>query len=140
MPCAAPAFHRPLLRSRTIDTQRWSAGRSPGRDRCLADLMRSAQKGDKAAYARLLGEVSPLLRQVVQRRYYFLQPPDIEDIVQEILLSLHIARATSDPQRPFLPWLMAIARNSMADGPPCPARRQPPAVGVDRLPSTLWGP
>lgn len=102
--------------------------------------MRSAQKGDKAAYARLLGEVSPLLRQVVQRRYYFLQPPDIEDIVQEILLSLHVARATYDPQRPFLPWLMAIARNRMADGARCHARRSLREVGVERLPETFSGP
>src|SRR3546814_9058394 len=83
--------------------QHWPASRSREHDRCLADLMRSAQDGDRTAYARLLGEVSPLLRQIVRRRYCFLQPSDIEDIVQEILLSLHVARATYDPQRPFLP-------------------------------------
>jgi RNA polymerase sigma factor (sigma-70 family) len=124
--------------SKTIDRRPWSS-RSAEYDRCLADLMRSAQEGDKAAYARLLGEVSPLLRQVVRRRYGFLQPPDIEDLVQEILLSLHTARATYDPQRPFLPWLMAIARNRMADGARSHARRSLREVAVERLPETFSG-
>src|SRR3546814_11678098 len=94
--------------------------------------MRSAQDGDRTAYARLLGEVSPLLRQIVRRRYCFLQPSDIEDIVQEILLSLHVARATYDPQRPFLPWLMALARNRMADGARCHARRSRREIEIGR--------
>lgn len=102
--------------------------------------MRSAQDGDSAAYARLLGEVSPLLRQIVRRRYRFLPPPDIEDIVQETLLSLHVARATYDPQRPFLPWLMAIARNRMADGARRHARRSMREIAVERLPETFSGP
>src|SRR3546814_17990600 len=89
--------------------------------------------------ARLLGEVSPLLRQIVRRRYCFLQPSDIEDIVQEILLSLHVARATYDPQRPFLPWLMAIARNRMADGARFHERRSRSAIAVERLPETFLG-
>lgn len=133
---------QPLVefRSKTIDTQHWPARRSTEFDRCLADLMRSAQDGDKAAYARLLGEVSPLLRQTVRRRYGFLQSPDIEDIVQEILLSLHAARATYDPQRPFLPWLMAIARNRMADGARCHTRRALREVAVERLPETFSAP
>lgn len=93
------------------------------RDSCLAGLMRAAQDGDKAAYARLLGEVAFLLRHFVRRRSPFLQPSDVEDIVQEILISLHVARATYDPVRPFLPWLLGIARNRMADAARRHARR-----------------
>src|SRR3546814_10422157 len=81
----------------------------------------------------------PLLRQIVLLRYCFLQPSDIEDIVQEILPSLHVARATYDPQRPFLPWLMAIARNRMADGARCHARRSRREIAVERLPETFSG-
>jgi hypothetical protein len=40
----------------------------------------------------------------------FLRIEDIEDIVQNILLSVHGVRATYDPQRPIMPWLLAIAR------------------------------
>ena len=35
--------------------------------------------------------------------------------MQEILLSLHAVRATYDPARPFLPWLLAILRHRLAD-------------------------
>ena len=79
----------------------------------LACLMRSAQDGDRAAYADLLRQIVPLLRVMV--RQGFRQSADVEDIVQDILLSLHAVRATYDPQRPFLPWLRAIARNRIAD-------------------------
>lgn len=103
------------------DDQFPSVGNSAGEsDRRLASLMRAAQDGDKAAYARLLSEVACKLRQFVQRRSPFLQPSDVEDIVQEVLISLHVGRATYDPTRPFLPWLLGITRNRMADA----ARRQ----------------
>ena len=52
------------------------------RDRRLADCMRSAQDGDDSAYVRLLEEVTPLLRQTVRRYRTFLQPADVEDLVQ----------------------------------------------------------
>ncbi len=84
-------------------------------ERVLEQLMRAAQDGDTAAYERLLKSLIGLLRRTVRQRRPFLQPADIEDIVQDILLSLHAVRSTYDPGRPFMPWLMAIARNRMAD-------------------------
>ena len=81
----------------------------------LALLMRDAQDGDRAAYASLLKEILPILKRRVQSRLGFLPIMDREDIVQEILLSLHAARATYDPKRPFMPWLMSIAQNRMID-------------------------
>jgi RNA polymerase sigma-70 factor (ECF subfamily) len=81
----------------------------------LARLMCAAQDGDSAAYAGLLREIVPMLRNQVRARRRFLQPSDIEDIVQDILLSLHAVRATYDPRRPFIPWLHAIAHNRIAD-------------------------
>jgi hypothetical protein len=67
-------------------------------------LMRAAQDGDSAAYLRLLNEITPLLRRTVKKRCAFLQASDVEDLAQEILLSLHSVRATYDSARPFLPW------------------------------------
>ena len=64
----------------------------------LALLMQDAQDGDRAAYASLLKEILPILKRLVQRRLGFLPIMDREDIVQEILLSLHAARATYDPK------------------------------------------
>jgi RNA polymerase sigma-70 factor (ECF subfamily) len=106
-------------------------------DRRLASLMRSAQDGDRGAYVALLGHLAPLLRQTVRRRFGFLQPADVEDLVQDMLLSLHAARSTYDPARPFLPWLMAIARNRMADGARRYARHSANEVASDRLPETF---
>jgi RNA polymerase sigma factor (sigma-70 family) len=110
---------------------------STERDRRLADLMRSAQDGDHSAYVLLLEEATPLLRQTVRRHRGFLQPADIEDLIQDILLSLHAVRATYDPGRPFLPWLMAIARNRMADGARRYVRRSANEMAVEHLPVTF---
>lgn len=82
--------------------------------------MRAAQAGDSAAYLALLREVTPRIRRVVSRRRAPSAIADVEDLVQDILLSVHVARASYDPNRPFLPWLIAIVRNRLADG----ARRQ----------------
>lgn len=89
-------------------------------ERELGELMRAAQDGDQIAYERLLRLLVPVLRRAVSRKRRFLQGADIDDIVQDILLSLHSVRASFDPARPFVPWLMAIAGNRMADA----ARRQ----------------
>ena len=86
------------------------------------ELMRAAQDGDGASYARLLAEISPLLRRTVRRRWSA-QTAEIEDIVQEVLLSVHSARHTYDPARPFLPWLMAIVQYRVADAGRRQARR-----------------
>jgi RNA polymerase sigma-70 factor (ECF subfamily) len=56
--------------------------------------------------------------------------------VQDILLSVHTVRATYDPTRPFLPWLMAIARNRTADMARRHARRSAREVTVDTYPET----
>src|ERR1700675_1750143 len=74
--------------------QRASAEQRARKDQELAALMRSAQDGDRVAYASLLREVLPILKRVVQARLGFLPAMDREDLVQEILLSLHAARAT----------------------------------------------
>jgi RNA polymerase sigma-70 factor, ECF subfamily len=44
------------------------------------------------------------------------QPIDqSEDIVQDILLAVHLKRHTWDVNAPFAPWLFAIARNKLID-------------------------
>ena len=103
----------------------------------LAALMRAAQRGDKPAYTALLYALVPLVRAAVRRQFGFLQPQDIDDLVQDILLSLHAARATYDPGRPFLPWVMAIARNRMADGARRYARRAAHEVATGQQPETF---
>jgi RNA polymerase sigma factor (sigma-70 family) len=104
---------------------------------CLGALMRSAQDGDRQAYHCLLGEIALLLRRSLSRRFPFLGVPDVEDLVQDILLAVHSARATYDGARPFLPWLMAIARNRTADMARRYARHRSREVAVDEYPETF---
>ena len=109
------------------------AAKRKGGDRELSALMRAAQCGDQAAYTRLVREVMPLLRRVLRTRQRLLQSADRDDLMQEVLLSLHRAMATYDPGREFVPWLMAIARNKMADHARRFARSSANEVLVDDL-------
>src|ERR1700730_4577554 len=77
--------------------------------------MRAAQAGDGDAYRALLTAVTPRIRRLVRARRGFLGPADVEDLVQDVLLSVHAVRATYDPSRPFMPWLLAIVRHRLAD-------------------------
>jgi RNA polymerase sigma-70 factor (ECF subfamily) len=77
------------------------------------EWMAAAQRGDRAAYERLLQSILPHLRVFVGVR---IRDPSItEDVVQNVLLSIHKARHTYRPERPFGPWLRAIARNAGID-------------------------
>jgi RNA polymerase sigma-70 factor, ECF subfamily len=80
-------------------------------------LMRLAISGDGAAYHRLLRAVTPVLRAGARRGLARAgQPVDqSEDIVQDILLAVHLKRHTWDTNAPFAPWLFAIARNKLID-------------------------
>jgi RNA polymerase sigma-70 factor (ECF subfamily) len=99
-------------------------------------LMRAAQDGDRRAYARLLLELLPVLRCVVASKWRNNQ--DVEDIVQDIVLSVHAVRHTYDPSRPFMPWLMAIASRRIADTARKRASRASEIL-VDTIPETFYG-
>jgi len=75
--------------------------------------MGHVQAGDGEAYRLLLEDVSGELRAFFRRRVR--DAEEVEDLLQEALLTLHRARHTYDPARPFEPWLYAIARNTAID-------------------------
>lgn len=77
--------------------------------------MARAQQGDQDAYITLLRAVTPRIRLMVRRRHGQSPDVDVEDVVQEVLLSLHSVRHTYDPVRPFMPWMSAIVRHRVAD-------------------------
>ncbi len=75
-------------------------------------LMAAAQGGHGGAYRRLLDE----LRQWLQRYYARRLPPGmVDDAVQDTLIAIHDKRHTYDPDRPFRPWLAAVARYKWID-------------------------
>ncbi|MBC2835083.1 sigma-70 family RNA polymerase sigma factor [Paragemmobacter straminiformis] len=78
-------------------------------------LMRSALGGDARAYARLLREVTPVLRGIVSARGRNLARDRQEDIVQEVLMAIHRKRHTWQPDLPVRPWLYTIARHKVID-------------------------
>jgi RNA polymerase sigma-70 factor (ECF subfamily) len=86
---------------------------SVARDIDWSILMARAQEGDRAAYQRLLQEIAPYLRAIAARRHR--DPSDVEDSVQDVLLTVHAIRQTYDPTRPFAPWLVAIANRRFID-------------------------
>lgn len=100
-------------------------------------LMQAAQSGDKASYETLLREITPLLRRYVRWRRGFRAPEDTEDVIQDIIISFHLARATYDPSRPFRPWLLAIARNRVADAERRLIQRKAHETTRDPLPETF---
>ncbi|KGJ02851.1 hypothetical protein IT41_16255 [Paracoccus halophilus] len=81
----------------------------------MAVQLLAANAGDGQAYARFLQAVAPVLRGIVRARGRSLPPDQHEDIVQEILLAIHLKRQTWDPASPLRPWLYAIARYKVID-------------------------
>ena len=76
-------------------------------------LMARAQDGDRDAYRTLLEGITPYLRALAARR--FKDGGDIEDAVQDVLLTVHAIRHAYDPGRPFGPWLVALANRRIID-------------------------
>ena len=77
--------------------------------------MRAANRGDATAYRQLLQAVTPVLRGVVRARGSALGPDGCEDVVQEVLLAIHLKRQTWREDAPLRPWLYAIARHKVVD-------------------------
>ncbi|MCS0504849.1 sigma-70 family RNA polymerase sigma factor [Ancylobacter mangrovi] len=90
---------------------------SSAREQEWAEWMRRAIDGDSAAYHRFLSAVTPHLRSLARRRCAAFGAPasEAEDIVQEVLLAVHLKRGTWDPARPIGPWLATIVRNKLID-------------------------
>jgi len=79
----------------------------------LETLMRQSLEGDKRAYAELLRETARLLRPFLAKRFSF--ESEVDDLLQEILISIHKARHTYDGNRPYNPWAYAIAKFRLQD-------------------------
>ena len=87
------------------------------RERIWADQMRAGMAGDAAAYRTLLTSLTVFLRSEVRRGFarYGHGQSDVEDVVQETLLAIHLKRETWRTTEPIGPWVRAIARNKLID-------------------------
>jgi RNA polymerase sigma-70 factor (ECF subfamily) len=80
----------------------------------LAPLWRRAHRGDDPAYRAALACIARRLRAYFRRRTQS-RPDDLEDLVQETLLALHLQRGTWDDTIPVSAWVHAIARHKLVD-------------------------
>lgn len=72
------------------------------------------QAGDEAAYRHALTLIAQRLRGYLRRRLQD-TPDEVEDMVQEVLLSLHAHRGSYDGTVPLSAWVQAIARHRLID-------------------------
>jgi RNA polymerase sigma-70 factor (ECF subfamily) len=79
--------------------------------------MRAASAGDGAAYNLCLREMAQVLRPLVRRGLSRAgaNPAETEDVVQDILIAVHLKRHTWDQTRPIGPWISGIARYKIID-------------------------
>jgi RNA polymerase sigma factor (sigma-70 family) len=96
------------LSMREAEPQRRSAD-----DLRRATQMTAAQRGDRAAYEALLRDCVPLIRAFALRRG--VAASDVDDVVQNVLLTIHRARQTYDSNRAFGAWLRAITERRAID-------------------------
>ena len=99
-------------------------------------LMEQSLDGDRAAYQRLLLLLTAALRRAIRARAEVVGL-DAEDVVQEVLLALHLKRNTWIRGTPVAPWVTAIARNKLVDAHRRRGRR--PEVSIESVAETLRG-
>jgi RNA polymerase sigma-70 factor (ECF subfamily) len=108
-PMTVPAVAEPLI-SRAMKSAEGIRTESDAR---RSALMAVAQRGDRIAYEKLLRDCASLIASLARRRGV---PPDrVDDVVQEVLLTVHRARATYDPRRSFEAWLRIIVERRAID-------------------------
>lgn len=90
-----------------------SGPRSDAADARWCAWMAAAQAGDERAYQAVLRDCVPLIRAVARRQGV---PADrSDDVVQDVLITVHQARHTYDPARSFRAWLTTLAQRRAID-------------------------
>lgn len=72
----------------------------------LEKLFIAAINGDNGSYAEFLRLFASYLQKSLSKKIF--NTAEIDDVSQEILLSVHKARHTYDGNRPLKPWLISI--------------------------------
>src|SRR5262245_36960324 len=111
---------------------------TPQVEQQAAALVVREEDGDAVAYATLLTVLASTARQYVRNRWG--DVPWTDDVAQETLLTIHSARRTYDPKRPFAPWFYAILSNRMIDVIRREKRVSTREIGSDVLPEPAAAP
>ena len=87
-------------------------------EKILSAWMKKNQDGDAESYRQLLQKVKELMIPFIANslsKFGLASNGGQEDVLQEILLGIHLKRSTFDPGQYFLPWMYAIARYKTID-------------------------
>ncbi len=76
--------------------------------------MRAGRRGDAQAYRRALSGIADAVRPRVRQRLGR-AAEETEDVVQTVLLTIHLKNASWDERLPVLPWAYAIADHKAID-------------------------
>lgn len=80
----------------------------------LKPLWLRAQSGDEKAYQQALIQIADRLRTFLRRRMLD-SMDEVEDLIQETLLAIHVHRSTYDSSFPVSAWVFAIAKHKLID-------------------------
>lgn len=125
---SAPA----LQNARAMTSPRSDRDASDDFEARLRPLWLRAQDGDEAAYRTALQRMAVRLRAYLRRRMQA-WPDEVEDLVQETLLALHLQRGTWDASLPVSAWMIAIARHKLIDLWRRHGRRDAELASLDEL-------
>src|ERR1700741_2176267 len=106
-----------------------TAGSDADERRAELGLARRAQAGDVLAFDEL---VLRFHRPVLRFCWRLLRSADAEDLAQDTFVRAFVHFERFDPERPVLPWLIAIARRLCLDL----LRRREGMASVETLPVT----
>ena len=109
---------------------------TPEQEHELALLMAASQHGDRAAYEALLQGLGHVVTLYVRRRVGGAHW--VDDVVQEVLLSIHRARHTWNPARPFAPWFYAVLQSRLIDTIRRHKRMATWEEPMDAVPPVVW--
>lgn len=109
---------------------------TPNQEEQLTLLMAASQRGDREAYEALLEGLRHVVACYVRRRVGATHW--VEDVVQDVLLSLHSARHTWNPERPFAPWFYAVLQSRMIDAIRRHKRTATWEEPMDLIPPVVW--
>lgn len=94
-------------------------------------LMESYRSGSEQAFVELYERLQPVVRRVVQRHVF--RSGDVDDVVQQAFLQLHVSRAQYRVGERLRPWLFTMAVNLCRDYGRRKQRRPESALDMDLL-------
>ena len=108
---------------------------TPQQEQRARSLIVLTQQGDGTAYSELLTMLAATAKQYARNRVG--DVAWLDDVAQETLLTIHSARRTYDPSRPFAPWFYAILSSRLIDVLRRERRVTSREMGTDVLPERV---